>query len=369
MRRTQSWEISHDGLRLLVTSPAPREAWDELLQADERAIPSQSPAWTDCICAFGAYDDASRLYEAEDGKRFVLPLIRRAGAPLTATQASLPRGWGFGGLVAPTEPTPAEAAAVLADLAQRVALSTLVRPNPLATPWTVAPSAETVVVPRLAHVLDLHGGFDVTWTTRFTNDTRYGVRKAERSGVELQRDTTGRMLPIFYELYERSLDRWAQKQREPVWLTRLRGRRRDPRRKFELIAKTLGSACRIWVATVEGRPAAASLVIQGGNAWAARGVMDRELAGPTRANDLLETAAIREACEAQCRYYHMGETGASRSLAHYKTRFGAQAYPYVEFRFGFVRLARADTQLRTIVKRMIGFHEPAETAEREADRS
>ena len=56
--------------------------------------------------------------------------------------------------------------------------------------------------------------------------------------------------------------------------------------------------------------------------------MDKELAGPTRANYLLHMLAIKEACDLGCRYYHMGDSGTSKALAHFKTRFGAAPHPY-----------------------------------------
>ena len=85
-----------------VTSPAPREVWQEVLKADAQALVFQTPAWLDCICALGGYEDASRLYETPGGRCLVLPLVRRKGLPeALTTQASLPLAWGIGGLVAP----------------------------------------------------------------------------------------------------------------------------------------------------------------------------------------------------------------------------------------------------------------------------
>src|SRR2546427_127777 len=48
-------------------SPAPRDAWEEALRADPLALETQSPAWIDAMCAAGGFEDASRLYETEEG--------------------------------------------------------------------------------------------------------------------------------------------------------------------------------------------------------------------------------------------------------------------------------------------------------------
>ena len=58
--------------------------------------------------------------------------------------------------------------------------------------------------------------------------------------------------------------------------------------------------------------------------------MDEKLAGKTYANYLLHSMAIKDACSQGCTHYHMGETGGSASLAHFKSRFGATAVPYAE---------------------------------------
>lgn len=76
--RVAQWDVklaSTGSVR--VTSPAPRNVWNELLQADREALVFQSPAWTDALIASGGYADASRLYEFSGGRKLVLPMVRR----------------------------------------------------------------------------------------------------------------------------------------------------------------------------------------------------------------------------------------------------------------------------------------------------
>jgi Acetyltransferase (GNAT) domain len=341
-----------------VTTPADRQIWAEVLAADPQALVTQTPAWLDCLCDVGGYADASRLYELPDGRRLVLPLARRVTAGGISTQASLPESWGFGGPVAEGGVRPGDVEALLADLAGSRPLRTSLRPNPLtAEHWAGALQGGAVAVPRLAHVLDLAGGFDRVWKERFTSHARRAVQKAERSGLTVECDTTGRLVPVYYGLYERSLERWADTLHEPLWLARLRARRRDPQRKIEALARALGPAARVWVASLDGRPAAAILVLQGANAHYTRGAMDRELAAPTRANQLLHRLAIEDACAAGCRAYHMGESGSSSGLARFKEGFGARAYPYAEYHLERLPLTATDRYVRSAVKRAIGFRE------------
>jgi hypothetical protein len=343
-----------------VVTPAPRDAWRAACRTDPGVLVAQTPEWIDCICAVGGYFDASRFYDFGSGRGVVLPIAARTGLPrAAAVRAAPPHGWGMGGAVAEGGALPDEVEAIFGEVADG-GLRTSIRPNPLqAALWSAAPPTNAVSIPRRAHVLDLSGGFDRIWSERFSDTARRGVRKAERCGVLAERDDTGRLVPVFYDLYLRSLDRWAGKQHEPRVLAHLRGRRRDSRRKILAIASIHGGACRVWLAWHEGRPAAAILVLQGANASYTRGVMDERVAGPTHANDLLHRLAIEEACEAGCRSYHMGDSAWSTSLSRYKEKFGAEPYVYFEYtleRFPFTRL---DHGLRRLAKAALRFKDAA----------
>jgi hypothetical protein len=85
--------------------------------------------------------------------------------------------------------------------------------------------------------------------------------------------------------------------------------------------------------------------------------MDKDLAGPSRANDLLHRLAIEDACRAGCRSYHMGESGSSESLAKFKRGFGACAVAYAEYRLERLPLTGMDNRARGLVKRLIGFQD------------
>lgn len=342
-----------------VTIPAPRDLWEATLASDPNALVFQAPRWIDCVCAFTGYEDASRLYELPGGRCVVLPLVRRRSLPSPfTTEASLPSTWDPGGVIASGGVRASDLERVFDDLTGRPVLRTSLRPSPLDAPaWAAARPPSAVLIPRLAHVLELEGGFGRVWKERFKGTARTAVRKAERSGLAVERDTSGKLVPVLYELFERSFDRWAHKQHEPLPLARWRRRRRDPIEKFELIARMLGEACRIWVAWRDGQPAAAILVLQGNNASYTRGMMDRELAGPTRANYLLHRLAIEEACDEGCRYYDMGETGSSDSLAQFKTRFGARPRRYAEYHLERLPITALDRHARGLVKRLIGFRD------------
>ncbi|HEX9013960.1 MAG TPA: GNAT family N-acetyltransferase [Anaerolineaceae bacterium] len=336
--------------------PAPRETWREILQADHNSLVDQTPEWVDCMCAAGQYEDASRFYEIA-GARMVLPMVRtRSIAPWLAVEASNPHAWGIGGLISDRPLQKEHIHAVLRDLKGSRTMRTAIRPNPmLGDLWKTGRPSGVLPLPRLAHTLDLEGGFKQVWEKRFASYTRTKVRKAEKSGLMIESDTTGRLIPAFYHLLNQSVNRWAGKQNEPVSLARWRANRRDPLSKLELIAERMGDRCVVWMAWSQGQPAAAIIVLKGKNAHSIRGAMNKELAGPTEANTLIQSMAIEDACNSGCRFYHMGETGGNPSLAHFKERFGAEPYAYAEYVIERLPVTAADRWLRTFVKRLIGF--------------
>jgi hypothetical protein len=343
----------------LIASPAPRDVWRELIAADPDVLVAQSPEWIDAICACGGYKDASRLYETASGRRFVLPMVRRTGVlpSALAPQASMPHAWGMGGLLGEGGADENEIAAIVGDLAASPAVRTHIRPNPIHDEmWHSAAQNGAVKIARRAHVLDLAPGADDIWKS-MRSEARRGVRKAEKSGVEIECDSTGRLVPVFYELLKLSVERWAEQQHEPRALARWRLKRRDPLAKFQRMAAILGDAMQIWVAWKDGAPAAANVVLCGRNVNDTRGAMNKELARPTSANDLLEWRQIEDACRRGCRWYHLGESGYSRGLSQYKEKWGARPVTYSEYRFERLPLTRADQLLRTAAKRVLRFRD------------
>jgi Acetyltransferase (GNAT) domain len=323
--------------RLRVTSPVPRQVWQELLAKDPTATTSQTPGWLDCICRVGGYEDASRLYETAEGRRLVLPMVRCRLLPQAFTvEASLPASWGTGGLVAAGSVRPEDIATVWPDIVAPPSVRVRLRPYFLtAAAWNaVQPPAGVVVTAQTVHVLDLEGGFDRVWRDRFKSQTRGGIRKAERANLQVEFDASGRLLTVFYDLYLDWIGRRAQERGLLPWLSRWRASMREPKRKFEAVAETLGDRCRTWIAWSHGQPIAAVItLLHGAHAFYWRGYSNKDLAAPVRANDLLQRLAIEDACRAGCRYYSMGESGGVASLMEFKSRFGARPQRFPQYTF------------------------------------
>jgi hypothetical protein len=319
-----------------VTSPAPASAWNEVLASAPGALPTQTRTWLECVCAVDGHEDASRIYETADGRRLVLPLVRRriVGRAIS-TEAALPVGWGPGGLLGEAGVVhPEDVRMVAADLARGGALRVQLRPDPATAPtWVAGMPARVQAEPRMAQTVFLDGGFDAVWRGRFRSDTRTRVRRAVRAGVVVERDETGRLVPIFHELYAKSVARWARRDGHPVALARWRTARMEPKRKLNTVAAMLRANCRVYVAFAGNKPAAAIVVLFGTTTAAYwRGAMDEDLAGRTYANYLLHRTAIEDAAAAGCLAYNMGDSAPGSSLALFKSRFGAVEQHYASYR-------------------------------------
>lgn len=333
-------------------SPAPRDRWTRIYNADPTALPDQSPFWLDHVCALRGCTDASRYYRFEDGVELVLPMVAIGRRYL----GSLPYSWGMGGALCASPLSAEQVKAVFDDLARLPVLQIGVWPNPLQGEcWRLAAPAHAFARKRRAEILDLAGGFETVWQERITARTRNYFNRAEKAGVTLEKGNRPDLVAQFYTLYETSILRWAQRNSEPQWLALWRLRQADPLEKLERMAAILGKHCTIWLAFARGVPAAGIIVIKDTNAHYMRGAMDRNIAGPAHANEYLHVLAIQDACETGCNYYQMGESGTNDALTHFKLRFGAVSYQYEDYHLERLPLRRLDVVLRSLVKRMIGY--------------
>jgi hypothetical protein len=355
----RDWDRTSSLRSFVVTSPAPAEVWNEIWESAPGALPSQTPDWLRCVCAVDGYEDATRLYETPDGRRLIVPLVRRRRlGPALTMEYALPIGWGPGGLVAEGGVVKLEdVRLIVADLARRQVHSVSLRPDPAtAAIWELAIPPFVFREPRMAQTLVLDGDFDRVWRASFRSDTRNRIRRAERKGVVVERDDTGRLVPVFQGLYAKSVERWAWKEGVPLGLARWRAARREPSRKLSTVAATLGASCRVYGAFLDGQPVASIVVLFGRSTatyW--RGAMAEKLAGPVHANYLLHRTAIQDAVEAGCTAYHMGDSAPGSPLSLFKSRFGAVEQHYSCYTIERLpispMLARARTGVRQALQR------------------
>ncbi len=340
-----------------VISPAPRDAWRSVIADDSAALPEHAPEWVDALCRVGPYADASRLYSFSDGRRFVLPLVRRTGLPgLGGWLLSYPASWGMGGLTGHG----ADAAvirAVLTDLKSAANQRISIRPDPTRfSEWSAAVNESVTLIKRRAHVIDLTCGMDGV-VQHWHRSARRGVRVAERSGVRIEVDRSGKLLDQYYQLYLSSVDRWARRQHEPRALAHRRAARRDPLPKLRMLSEVLEETFVITVAYVEDQPAYATITLLGQTAHDTRSAMYIERVGSTGAGELVQRTTLQLACDYGCTSFHLGESGESKSLAFSKEKFGAKPIDYAEIKLERLPYTRVDQGIRSVVKKALRFRD------------
>lgn len=354
-----------DGGRPVVISPVPRMVWESVLRSDQGAVVGQSLAWRDAVFASKRYQDVSLLYEFPSGRQVVLPMARPRGLPSrAATAGSWPRVWGVGGPISSGgQVTPTEAAAVLADVADLIGKGALTAQITLRCgvdrTW-LSEARRFRVEERGCYVLDLDGGFGHVWKDKFRGDARTAVRKAERSGIDVEVDRSGRLLGVFYDLYQDSVRRMAAARGEPLWLTRLRMSRVCPTspEQLALVAKHFGQDCATWVARSKGRPVAAVITLRSGSyakGW--RLAVIKDAATPLRASELLHRLDIEEACRDGYRFYDMGGSPGGSQIAAFKEKFGAALHFTYELRAERLLINAAQRHSRNLVRKMGGFRD------------
>jgi CelD/BcsL family acetyltransferase involved in cellulose biosynthesis len=338
-----------------VVSPAPRDVWTQVYESDRHAVVSQSPQWSDCLSRESGWKDASRLYQLEDGRRLVLPLAARSVGGVRVLEESWPYSWGYGGLLAEGgDLGEQDVRVVLADLRDRLGLRTTITPMPMrAGLWSQAAGPGVGLSRYCSEVVDLSGGFDAVWV-RFRKAVRNAHRAAERRGVEVLRDTTGRFAPDFARLYASSVERWASEKGQPLALARALARRRDRAGQAAAVMQGIPEECVTWVATWRGEVVAVNVVLLHGDfvhGWL--GVTDRELNRVTRGGMLLDSRVIQDACEKGVRFKLFGESEPDSPVERYKRQFGGHGVDACTLRMERVPLTPVLERSRSAVEALL----------------
>ncbi|PZS13390.1 MAG: hypothetical protein DLM60_20735 [Pseudonocardiales bacterium] len=337
-----------------------RRAWEDLVARDESIALSKTPEWIDCICSSSRFSDATLLFRGEDGTQLILPRLRKTGTPSSlGLFESPPPGWGLGGdaggLLSEGGPASAgQTGALIQEIRRQPGLRTRVMVGgDDSAVWASVVPGTTYSTARTAQVLDLRGGFSTVWSERFTSKVRSNARKAERRGVVVESDNTGRLVPVFDVLYRSSVDRWAQERGNPLSLMRWLAQRREPQTKLAVVAQRMGERCTVWIAWRGGEPLAGIFVLTKGprvTYW--RGAMDKERARGTGANELLHRCAIEVACADGRQSYDFG-LYQTEELKRFKSTFGAREVPVHAYYFERLPTAAAEMKCHNAVKQAV----------------
>lgn len=277
--------------------------------------------------------DASRLYRLGDGRQLVLPLVRERSLPGLGRYADFPGGYGHGGMLATGGLRADDVRLVVEDLRGLGLTTRIGGAHHTAEQWSAAIGPGVAELPRRVEVIDLERGFDALVAEGFSRTTRQSVRKAERAGVEVERDTTGRLVPVFHDLYLAWVERWIPRPGLPPAVARRVALRQESRAKFEIVASRIGADCRVFIAWHDGRPVAGCItLVHGAHAIGWRSYSIKELAAPVAANTAAQVAGLEDACRSGCRWFDFGQSGGVGNLQSFKHSLGATPRAVVDLR-------------------------------------
>ncbi len=334
-----------------------RPAWEDLVAQNQDVALSKTPQWVDCVTSSDHFSDATLLLRGEDGRRVIFPRLRNPTVP--GLFSSPPRHWNLGadasGFLSEGGPVSArEASGLIQEIQRHSGLRTrIVVGKGDAQVWASSVPDSVYSVARTAHVLDLGDDFSTVWSKRFTSKVRSNSRKAERRGVVVESDSTGRLIPVFDVLYRSSVDRWAKERGYPLTLMRWLAQRQHPQNKFATVARTLGEVCTVWIAWRQGEPIAGIINLTKGprvTYW--RGAMDKERARRTGANELLHRCAIETACADERQSYDFG-LSQTADLQRFKSTFGASEVPVHIYYFEKFPTAAAEAKYYEAAKQAV----------------
>jgi hypothetical protein len=317
-----------------------------------------TPVWADCVTESGRFVDATRLYEAPDGSRFVLPLAtwRRFKAPfrlLDAWPGYWVMGGDGGGLAGERETRVDDVQGVLRDLAGLGAARVRIAPSRRdAHVWedAVDSCADIMHLHREAlqtHEVDLSGGFETVWSELFGWKLRGKCKRAEREGVTIEHAVGEGLLDVFDALHRQAMDRWTNEHWLPPALARRVLASQSAQPKLRTVARRVGKAFTVWVASQGGRPVSAIVLLTKGESatyWC--GATDRDISRNSGAVHLLHSRAIEYSCTTGAVRYDMGSSGLE-SIRRFKESLHAHEVQHSAYVLERLPITAAERQLRS----------------------
>jgi hypothetical protein len=203
------------------------------------------------------------------------------------------------------------------------------------------------MVPRSVHVAHFSGDcFDGYWAKAVARKVRAAIRSSvsqqQDAGFTIAKGNTPQLVDDFYQVYLRWADWRASQRRIPRPLARWRASRLETFAKFAAVAAELGGHCHLSVAHWQGRPVGAVWCLRAGETaigW--RAYTDRTVPTRFRVFETLAAAAMRDAFEAGCRHFELGESAGQPGLAVIKERLGGREHLFAEYHFERLPLTAA----------------------------
>ena len=342
-------------------SPAPRDIWRGVLRDDPGATALQTPEYLDAVVTATGGTDVSRFYQLRDGRQLILPLVRRPSRLGLHLDRGYPDGYGDGGMLATGGLLADDVRAVVRDLRGQSLSLWIGGAHHTSEQWSAGLLPGVTAERRGVEVIELEPGcaddLEAFRTARYSGPTRQQRQRAVRVGVEVEKDTTGRLVPVFHEIYRAWVERWIPRSGLPPMVARRMAMGQEPYAKFAAVAAMAGDACRLFVAWYHGRPVAATVMLvhdQHAVAW--RSYSIEELAAPVCAHLLTQVTAIEDAVRSGCRSIDLGPADGVDTFQREENSLGAVPRSVVDLRIepaGLARLRAARNRTKGVLVRAL----------------
>ena len=165
------------------------------------------------------------------------------------------------------------------------------------------------------HLIDLDSGFKKLWDNAFDKETRTCARKAQRSGVTIEENTSLDGAALLHSLYMKQAAEWGVG-------------RAYPQRLLSKAAELMGEKAKIWVGRLRDVPVCAVLVFYFRDmamAWlSGQNAEGRKVC----ASHLVYSEILRHACEKGYGTFNFGSSGKLHGVRSFKESFGGREYFY-----------------------------------------
>ena len=328
-----------------MVSPTPRDIWRGVLRDDPGATALQTPEYFDAVLTATGGADVSRFYQLRDGRQLVLPLVRRQSSLGLHLDAGYPRGYGPAGMLATGGLLADDVRTVLQDLRNDSLSLRTGGSSHTFEQWSAGLLPGVADERHPVAVIELDpgesGDGEAFRAARLDATTRERLRRAVRLGVEVEKDSAGRLVPVFYDIYRAWVERQIVRSALPPVVARRRALRAEPYAKFATVAASTKEACRTFVGWYRGRPVAASIMLlHGHHASSWRSYCIPELATPVFADLLTQVSGIEDAVSSGCRRIDLVCSNGAGDGQQHENSLGAVAGTVVDLRIEPAGLAR-----------------------------
>ena len=303
------------------------ELWEQVVNECDYATFFHTPAWAQLITSvFPEFQIETRGFGLDDGTVAIVPLVasvERNGV-FSGDQSIYPGG--YGGAVARRPLRQVEIDQIFLRLLDSRAAHIHVMGNPFSE-YVLPECYERSG--QFTQRLDLDLGFEAI-LKNYSDGLRRYTKKAAEQGIRAEPTEALHDFEDYYRVYEEALERWGDK----VLIT-------FPHRLFEEIQRRRLRQVRLWVARSGSEVMAGVIVLCHKRCVIVWHAAMRARYAESRANCLVYSEAIRDACQQRYRWFDFSPSGGVEGVVGFKQRFGAVRVPFCSYRWQDNRLRQA----------------------------